>query len=97
MNIIKRKTIIDFWKKHADSKGALEAWYEEVKNSKWDTPADIKQRYGSADFLPGNRVVFNICGNRYRLIVKIEYRSKTVFIRFIGTHAQYSKINAEKV
>ena len=97
MNVIKRQTLIDFWTKHPTAKGALEAWFAEVKKSEWQRSTDIKQRFSSADFLAGNRVVFNISGNNYRLIVKVEYKSKTVYIRFIGTHAEYSKIDAEKV
>lgn len=97
MHIIKHKTLIDFWEKHPASKGALEAWFAEVKKFEWGGPADVRERYGSADIIQGNRVVFNICGNKFRLIVKIEYRSKTVYIRFIGTHAEYSKIDAEKI
>ena len=97
MNVIKRQTLIDFWTKHPAAKGVLEAWFAEVKKSEWQRPTDIKQRFSSADFLAGNRVVFNISGNNYRLIVKVEYKSKTVYIRFIGTHAEYSKIDAEKV
>ncbi|HNZ31839.1 MAG TPA: type II toxin-antitoxin system HigB family toxin [Smithellaceae bacterium] len=97
MNIMKRKTLVDFWKKHTDSKNDLEAWFSEVKKSAWHGPAHIKKRYQSADFLKDNRVVFNIHGNRYRLIVKISYKEKIVFIRFVGTHAEYSKINAETI
>jgi mRNA interferase HigB len=97
MNVIKRKTLVEFWEKHNDSKSMLEAWYTEASKSVWHGPADIKKRYGSADFLSNNRVVFNICGNKYRLIVKIAYRAKIVYIRFIGTHAEYSKIDAEAV
>lgn len=97
MNVIKRKTLMNFWEKHPDSMGALEAWYAEADKTVWHGPADIKRRYASADFLKDNRVVFNICGNKYRLIVKIAYRAKIVYIRFIGTHAEYSKINAETV
>jgi mRNA interferase HigB len=97
MHIIKRKTLIDFYEKHPSSKGALEAWFMEVKRAEWADTSDVKSLYRSADFIKGNRVVFNICGNNYRLIVKVNYQTKTVFIRFIGTHAEYSKIDAEKV
>lgn len=97
MNVIKHKTLIDFWSKHPDSKGALEAWFAEAGKATWHGPADIKKRYPTADFLKSNRVIFNIRGNKYRLIVQIEYKTKIVFIRFVGTHAEYSKINAETV
>jgi len=97
MHIIKRKTLMNFWNQHNDSETALRAWYSEVKKAAWVGPADIKKRYGSADFLKGDRVVFNICGNKYRLIVKIAYLQKVIFIRFIGTHKEYSKIDAESI
>ena len=97
MNVIKRKKLADFWTKHPGSEGALKAWYKEATKSEWQGPADIKKRYCSADFLKDNRVVFNICGNNYRLVVKIAYKAKIVYIRFINTHAEYSKIDAEKI
>jgi mRNA interferase HigB len=97
MHVIKRKTLLIFWKKHADAKQALEAWYAEAKQASWKTPDEIKQRYRSADFLPGNRVVFNIKGNAYRLVVQIHYNTGTVFIRFVGTHAEYDRIDAETI
>ena len=94
MRVIARRTLRDFYQDHADSKSSLEAWFHEAVDAKWTSPQDIKARYPSADFLPGNRVVFNIKGNTYRLIVKIHYNTSVVFIRFIGTHAQYDKIDA---
>lgn len=97
MHIIKRKTLIDFWENHPASKAALEAWFSELNKAEWKGPADLKRRYPSADILQGNRVVFNICGNNYRLIVKIAYQPKIVYIRFIGTHDEYSRIDAGKI
>ncbi|TGN03353.1 type II toxin-antitoxin system HigB family toxin [Leptospira dzoumogneensis] len=95
--IISRSTLVEFWKKHPKAKDPLSAWYEEAKKSFWTEPKIIKERYRSADFLPGNRVVFNIGGNNYRIIVKIEYKFGGVFIRFVGTHSEYDKINAETI
>ncbi len=97
MKVFKRKTLESFWTNHSDSKSALEAWYKEAKISDWKTPRDILERYSSASVLPGNRIKFNIKGNRYWLVVKINYEKKNVFIKFIGTHAEYDKINAETV
>jgi mRNA interferase HigB len=98
MHIISRKTLVDFYNRgHADAKGPLEAWYYEAKQAEWDSPDDIKQHYSTASILKDNRVVFNISGNKYRLVVRINYHSKTVFIRFIGTHQEYDKINAEEI
>jgi len=75
----------------------LEAWHYEAKRAQWTTPADIKAQYRSASILKDNRVVFNIAGNKYRLVVRINYDSKTVFVRFIGTHRDYDQIDAEVV
>jgi len=97
MRVISKKTLRDFWFNHADSKQALLAWYHEVCEANWETPADIKKNFPSADILPGNRVVFNIKGNHFRLIVKIHYNTGIVFIRFAGTHAEYDKIDAVKI
>jgi mRNA interferase HigB len=97
MRIISRGTLRDFWAAHADSEQALRAWFHEASEAAWLTPAAIKHAYPSADILPNNRIVFNIKGNHYRLIVKIHYNTGIVFIRFIGTHAEYDKINATTI
>lgn len=75
----------------------LKAWVDEVKNAQWKTPQDIKDKYRSADFLSNNRVVFNIKGNDYRLIVAVAYRFQAVYIKFVGTHTEYDKIDADTV
>jgi mRNA interferase HigB len=75
----------------------LKAWVKEVEHAQWKTPNDIKARYNSADILNDNRIVFNIKGNHYRLVVKIHYNTQIVYIRFIGTHKEYDKINVEKI
>lgn len=97
MRIIAVKTLRDFWESHADAEQALRSWYKEATDTRWNGPNEIKQRYPSADIIPGNRIVFNIKGNTYRLIVKIHYNTGIVFIRFIGTHAEYDKIDAETI
>lgn len=94
MRIISRKTLRDFYEKHSDAKAPLEAWFHETVAAAWKSPRDIKSRYPSADVLPGNRVVFNIKGNAYRLIVKIHYNTAIVFVRFVGTHTDYDRIDA---
>lgn len=94
MRIIAIKTLRDFWQRHRNAKPALEAWYAEAAQSNWKEPKAIKVRYPSADILPGNRIVINIKGNTYRLIVKIHYNTGVLFIRFVGTHAEYDKIDA---
>lgn len=81
----------DFKHKHANARKALDAWQIEVERSHWQNPHDIKQRYPSADFLADNRVIFNIKGNHYRLVVKVRYQRNLVVIEWVGTHAEYDK------
>jgi mRNA interferase HigB len=97
MNILKRSTLIEYWKLNPNAEIPLRAWFDEAKKALWETPHDIKQRYPNASFVAGNRVVFNIGGNNYRLVVKIEYHIKHLYIRFIGTHSEYDKINVETI
>ena len=97
MRVISRKTLKDFWAKHADAEPALKAWFHETKSTRWKSFTAIKTRYRSADALPGNRVVFNIKGNTYRLVVHVHYNTGIAFIRFIGTHAEYDKIDANTI
>ena len=97
MRIIAKKIVRDFCEVHADSEQQLKAWYQETSKAGWTSPNQIKKEYPSASFLANNRVVFNIKGNHYRLIVKISYDYEMVWIRFIGTHAGYDKINAKTI
>jgi mRNA interferase HigB len=99
MHVISRKTLVNFYSKPGcqDAKGQVETWYHEAKHALWTSPADVKAQYRSASIIGDNRVVFNIAGNKYRLIVRINYDSKTVFVRFIGTHQEYDKIDAEVI
>ena len=99
MRIISKKTLMDFWLRPgcADAKGPMEAWYREAKVAEWKDPADIKAKHGSASILKGGRVVFNIKGNDYRLVAKINYKSGIVYIRFVGTHGEYDRIDAEAI
>lgn len=97
MCIIARKTLREFAASHPRSRQPLDDWYILVEGLAWKTPADVKRYFRSADLLPGNRVVFNIAGNDYRLIVKIEYRFQILYIRFVGTHAEYDRIDATTI
>ena len=97
MRIIAIKILRDFWEKHRNSEQSLRAWYYEVKREKWRSSRDIKENYKSASILSNCRVVFNIKGNQYRLIVSINYDLQIVFIRFIGKHEEYNKINAKEI
>jgi mRNA interferase HigB len=96
-NIVSKKTLREFWEKHPDSKGSLEAWHAEAKAAAWKSPADIKAQYGNASILKESRVVFNVCGNKYRLVVRINYVHEVIRIHFVGTHKEYDSINAETI
>ena len=95
MRLLTLKTIRLFWEKHADAESSLRVWVKRINQAQWNRFSDVKKCFGSADVLPGNRVVFNLKGNKYRIVVKIHYNTGFMFIRFIGTHAEYDKINAE--
>lgn len=97
MRIISRKTLREFWKQYPDTEQSLQAWYHDAKRVNWKTPADIKDVYRNASFVGHNRVVFNIKGNQYRLVVAIQYQHKIIYIRFVGTHAEYDKIDAATI
>ena len=91
MTIAGRQLIEKFIRKHANSKASLSAWLEDAEEAEWKSPQDIKDRFRSADFLPGNRVVFDIGGNNYRLVVLVRYHNGILLIQKVGTHAEYSK------
>ncbi len=91
LNIVSRKTIERAKRDYPNAAKALDVWYDFVKHSNWNGPDDIKQQFGSVSFLSGNRVIFNIKGNSYRLLVGINYPGKQVFIKWFGTHAEYDK------
>lgn len=97
VRIIARKTLREFWKKHKDCEQQLKAWFKEANEAHWTSPAEVINEYSSASILEDNRVKFNIKGNNYRLVVKFNYKYKIAWIRFIGTHAEYDKINANKI
>lgn len=97
MRIIAKRTIREFWEKHPDAKEALRTWYRESSKGRWHDPNQLKTHFGQAILLGANRVIFNICGNKYRLIAEINYTRGWIFIRFIGTHSAYNKINPKKI
>lgn len=99
MRVIARKTLRRFWEQpgQEDAEQPLRAWFAEARKALWNTPADVKEHYRSASILKGGRVVFNIGGNKYRLVVAIRYQAQIVFIRFVGTHSEYDRINAKEV
>jgi mRNA interferase HigB len=97
MRVIAVSALRSFWVKHPDAEQALKAWYQEALNATWTLPADIKASYRNASVLKNRRVVFNIKGNNYRLIVAIAYKLQIVYIKFIGTHQEYVRVDAESV
>lgn len=94
MRVIAKKILRDFWEKHNDAEQQLKTWYKEACKASWKSPSDIKEEYPKASILKAGRVIFDICGNKYRLVVHINYLREWVFIRFIGTHTEYDKIDA---
>ncbi len=97
MRIISKRNLREFWEKHRDAEQALKVWHAEAEAAAWRDPTEIKTQYRSASILKDSRVVFNICGNKYRLVVRINYHFSVVYIRFVGTHKEYDAINAEVV
>ncbi len=93
MRIIARRTLRAFWEKHADAEQPLRAWFAEAKAADWKTPGAVKARYPAASIVANDRVVFNIGGNKYRLVAAVRYDLGILYIRFIGTHAEYDKID----
>lgn len=98
MQIIAKRTLKLFWEQHSQAETPLRTWFADVSAAKWSTPADVKDRYGaSVDFVADNRVIFDIAGNKYRLIVHVSYKYQRVLVKFVGTRAEYDRINAETV
>ena len=97
MRIIAKRTLRELWERRPDAEEPLLAWYREVEKEDWEQPSQIKEKYRSASFVKGNRVVFNIKGNDYRLVVRINYPYRMVYVRFVGTHADYDAIDVEEV
>jgi mRNA interferase HigB len=97
MRIISRKKLKEFWERHSDARASLEAWFADVKQADWKTPNDIKTIYRNVSLVANNRVIFNIKGNKYRLVVVVQYTYKLVYIRFVGTHEEYDKIDVTTI
>jgi mRNA interferase HigB len=97
MRIIAQRTLREFWQIHPDAEQPLRAWYEKTRRAIWKTPGDVKADYCHASFLANNRIVFNIKGNHYRLVVALDYAYSVVYIRFVGTHRAYDDIDATTI
>ena len=97
MRVISRRPLKELAKRYPEAKVELDAWFHEAEAARWANPAQIKEKYGGANILKGSRVVFNICGNKYRLVVKINYSYAVLYVRFAGTHREYDRVNAEEI
>lgn len=95
--IVAKSTLREFWEKYPDAEQYLKSWYETAMNANWKTPSDIRKSYTNASILKNSRMVFNVKGNTYRLVVKINFEMQWIFIRFIGTHNDYDKIDANTI
>ena len=97
MHIIAKRTLREFWEQHPDAKDILESWYNQVRRADWQSPAQVMLTWPRSSIIGNNRAVFRIKGNEYRLVAGIFYPGRKVYIRFIGTHAEYNRINAEEI
>ena len=97
MHIISRPALIKFWIKHPESETPLRVWFKKVEHSKWKNINELKADFPTADYVGNNRVVFDIKGNKYRIIILVFFLGQKMFIRFIGTHAEYDKVDAKNV
>jgi mRNA interferase HigB len=95
--ILAKSTLREFWKSHPDSEQYLKTWYDTALNLQWKTPADVKKAYSNASILKDSRIVFDIKGNSYRLVAKFNFEKQWIFIRFVGTHSENGKIDANKI
>ncbi len=97
MRVIAKKTLREFWERNRNAERPLRAWHKEAQTADWATPADVKAAYPKASIIGDSRVVFDIRGGSYRLVVRVNYRHRVVYVRFIGTHAEYDRIDTEGV
>ncbi|OJU24746.1 MAG: addiction module toxin RelE [Sphingobacteriales bacterium 41-5] len=97
MRVIAKKVLREFWEKHNDCEQQLKAWFQEASKAEWKNPNEIKTEFPSASIIGNDRIVFNIKGNSYRLIIKINFDYQMIWIRFIGTHPEYDKVNAKTI
>lgn len=97
MHVIARPTLIDFWTKHPDSELPLKIWFNKVRKANWRSLNEIKKDFPSTDYVGNDRIVFNIKGNKYRIVVLVFFDGQKAYIRFVGTHVEYDKIDATKI
>lgn len=97
MQIIAKRTLRQFWERHPQAETPLKVWFAMVSKAEWSGPADVRAMFGSADFVADNRVIFDIGGNKFRIVARVSYRFKRVLVKFVGTHREYDQINPEVV
>lgn len=97
MRIIARRTLREFWERHADAEHPLRAWYHDARRADWRRPADVKRAYANVSVVGENRLVFNIGGNKYRLVVAINYAFRICYVRFVGTHNAYDRVDVDTI
>jgi mRNA interferase HigB len=97
MRVITKRVLRQFWGRFPDAEHALKTWFSETEGAQWRSPIDLKGKYGNASIVRGNRVVFNICGNKFRLVAHIHYNTGFIYVRFLGTHAEYNQIDVTTV
>jgi mRNA interferase HigB len=97
MRVIAVSTLRDFWLRHREAEQPLKAWFDEAEKATWTQPAEIKEQYRSASILKNRRVVFNIKGNDFRLVVALSYKLQIAYVKFVGTHSEYDRIDAETI
>lgn len=97
MQVVSRRTLTDFWEKHPKAEAPLSNWFVAAKAAEWKSPQDVRNDFNSVDFVGDNRVIFNIGGNNYRLITHVSYTYKSLLIKFVGTHAEYDRLDPETI
>jgi mRNA interferase HigB len=98
VRIVARRSLRDFWEAgHADARRPLEAWYAKARKAEWTTSAEVKRDYARASIVDAERIVFNIGGNKYRLVVKVWFKGQAIYIKFVGTHDEYDQIDVTKL
>ena len=97
MRVISRKCLNELARRHPDAKPGLDAWFHEAEDADWANPAQLKEQYAMESILKNGRVVFNVGGNKYRLVVRINYAYRVAYVRFAGTHSEYDQIDAQEI
>ena len=97
MRVLAKRILREFWEIHPDTEEQLKSWYQETTKGKWPNPNYVKNEFPNSKLIPNNRVIFNIKGNQYRLVVRVNYKYQMVYVRFIGTHAEYDNIDSTKI